>query len=103
MNADTGKVLQNYTGGKGKKTQFEFATEMQYGNQGTTSTQLYADTVITLSAPDLSFGKGRRKVNAVMSEILSLQLVLSSSISNFDLSKSVLIISYDYAIMGLWF
>jgi hypothetical protein len=71
MNVDTGKMLQNYTGGKGKKTQFEFSTEMQYGNQGTTSKQLYTDTIITLSAPDPGFGNGRKKVNAIVSGVTS--------------------------------
>ena len=71
MDTATNKMLQNYTGGKGKKTQFEFSTEMQYGNLGTTSTQLYTDTVITLNAPDLAFGKGRRKVNGAVSGVTS--------------------------------
>jgi hypothetical protein len=47
-----------------KKTQFGFSTEMQYGNQGTTSAQLYTDTLITLSAPDPRFGKGAQKRGA---------------------------------------
>jgi hypothetical protein len=69
----TGKMLQNYTGGTMKKTQFEFSTEMQAGNQGTTSAQLYTDTVITLAAPDLAFGNGKKKVNGAVSGVTSEQ------------------------------
>lgn len=67
----TGKTLQKYPRGKAKKTQFEFSTEMQYGNKGTTSAQVYTDTVITLAQPDLGFGKGKQKVNGAVSGITS--------------------------------
>jgi hypothetical protein len=71
VDASTGKMLQNYTGGTMKKTQFEFSTEMQYGNKGTTSAQLCTDTVITLASPDPGFGKGRKKVNGAVSGVTS--------------------------------
>lgn len=68
----SGQRLQSYVGGKGKKTQFEFTTEMQYGNAGTTSMQLYTDTIITLAqAEGASFGVGRRKGDAVVSGVSS--------------------------------
>jgi hypothetical protein len=47
---------------------------MQRKNKGTTGEQLYTDTVITLAAPDLEFGKKlRRKGSAVISEVTSEQ------------------------------
>jgi hypothetical protein len=68
----TGKTLQSYVGGKGKKTQFEFSTEMQYGNTGTTSAQLYTDTIITLAKSEgPRFGVGKKKVNAVVTGVTS--------------------------------
>lgn len=68
----TGKRLQSYVGGKGKKTQFEFSTEMKYGNAGTTSMQLYTDTVITLARPEgAKFGVGRKEGGAVVSGVTS--------------------------------
>ncbi|KAF2675347.1 hypothetical protein BT63DRAFT_474975 [Microthyrium microscopicum] len=73
LDATTGKMLQNYTGGTGKKVQFEFSTELQYGNLGTTSTQVYEDTVITLAAPDMAFGKGKRKGSATIEGVTSEQ------------------------------
>lgn len=66
----SGKRLQSYVGGKGKKTQFEFSTEMQYGNIGTTSMQLYTDTVITLAkAEGARFGVTRMKGATVVSGV----------------------------------
>src|ERR1700761_8447036 len=51
---------------------FEFNTEMQFGNKGTVSTQLYTETVITLTAPDPTLGsRARKKGNAVISGLTS--------------------------------
>jgi hypothetical protein len=74
IDTSTNTLLQNYTGGVGKKTQFDFATEMQYGNQGSTSAQLYTNTIITLANADTSFGtRGRKKVNAVLKGVTNEQ------------------------------
>lgn len=68
----TGKRLQSYIGGKGEKTQFKFSKEMQYGNTGTTSMQLYTDTVTTLAkAKGLKFEVGRKKGTAIVSGVSS--------------------------------
>ncbi|QDS71419.1 hypothetical protein FKW77_003339 [Venturia effusa] len=99
----TGKRLQSYVGGKGKKTQFEFSTEMQYGNPGTTSMQLYTDTVITLAkAEGMKFGVGRKKGSAVISGVTSEQggkvwKIASSHVTN---EKSVQLM-YDTDQVGL--
>jgi hypothetical protein len=51
-------------------SRFQFSTELQGKNQGTTGQQMYTDTVITLAAPDRGYGKTlRRKGNAVMTEL----------------------------------
>lgn len=53
---------------------FQFSTEMQGKNQGTTGQQLYTDTVITLAAPDAAYGKTlKQKGNAVLTGLTSEQ------------------------------
>ena len=70
---------------------------MQGKNQGTTGQQLYTDTVITLAAPDLEFGKKlRRKGNAEIAGLRSEQNGQVWKISKVDIPPMLQGENYDW-------